>query len=296
MPLREDRIRSRRTAGEEGPVLLDRIRSSRRGMAVRLARGRLAFRIPGRMWFPEGPAYYIKSWWTDQPGSPSLSALELARPGGPGIRCRMLQQSRGRRAVPEWCSRLGKKDMPRNGHLEWKVAYAPGVLEARGYRGGAVIATERIETTGAPAQLVLTPDRTVINADGADVAVFTVSARDAQGRAVPTADNLVDLEVTGGRIIGVGDGDPGCHEPDKFTEAIALVTVEDWRGRIALPAQPPLRSRTRCSRSPCWATTRLRSPPPARSTIYQECSTCLRFPPGRWNCSCRRSAQEPPSG
>ena len=26
---------------------------------------------------------------------------------------------------------LGGKDMPRNGHLEWTVAYEPGTLEAR---------------------------------------------------------------------------------------------------------------------------------------------------------------------
>ena len=80
---------------------------------------------------------------------------------------------------------------------------------------------------------MLTPDRTAINADGTDAVVFTVAARDTQGRFVPTAGNLVNLEVTGGRIIGVGNGDPGCHEADKFTETIALFTLEDWRGRIA---------------------------------------------------------------
>jgi beta-galactosidase len=80
---------------------------------------------------------------------------------------------------------------------------------------------------------VLTPDRTVINADGADAVVFTVSAHDAQGRAVPTAGNLVDFDVTGGRIIGVGNGDPGCHEADRFTETVTLLSVEDWRGRLA---------------------------------------------------------------
>jgi beta-galactosidase len=80
---------------------------------------------------------------------------------------------------------------------------------------------------------VLTPDRTVINSDGADVAVFTVSAHDAQGRTVPTAGNLVNFEITGGRIIGVGNGDPGSHEPDRFIETIAMLPVEDWRGRIA---------------------------------------------------------------
>jgi beta-galactosidase len=55
----------------------------------------------------------------------------------------------------------------------------------------------------------------------------------------------VNFEITGGRIIGVGNGDPGCHEPDKFTETIGLFAVVDWRGRIApagttAPAKPEL--------------------------------------------------------
>jgi beta-galactosidase len=34
---------------------------------------------------------------------------------------------------------------------------------------------------------------------------------------VPIADNLVQFEVKGsGRIIGVGNGDPSSHEPDKY--------------------------------------------------------------------------------
>jgi beta-galactosidase len=43
----------------------------------------------------------------------------------------------------------------------------------------------------------------------------------------------VEFEIKGGRILGVGNGDPGCHEPDQFHEDIALLTVQDWRGRIA---------------------------------------------------------------
>jgi beta-galactosidase len=81
-----------------------------------------------------------------------------------------------------------------------------------------VAATTVIETTGAPAKLVLTTDRKSINADGEDVAVINVSAVDAQGREVPTADNLVKFEITGAKIIGVGNGDSSCHESDKGNE------------------------------------------------------------------------------
>jgi beta-galactosidase len=182
--------------------------------------------------FQKDTAYYLKSWWTDEPVLHIYPHWNWAGREGQQIDVVCFSNHEAVELFLNGVS-LGKKDMPRNGHLEWKVAYAPGALEARGYRGGRVVATTRVETTGAPAQLVLAPDRTAINADGADVAVFTIAVHDAQGRAVPTAGNLVNFDITGGRIIGVGNGDPGCHEPDRFNEAIALLNVEDWRGRIA---------------------------------------------------------------
>jgi beta-galactosidase len=79
-----------------------------------------------------------------------------------------------------------------------------------------VVLTEKRETTGKIASLRLTPDRTLIDADGEDVAVLRVEALDAQGRAIPTADDLVHFKIGGaGRLIGVGNGDPNCQESDK---------------------------------------------------------------------------------
>ena len=182
--------------------------------------------------FPKDSAYYLKSWWMDQPVLHLYPHWNWAGKEGQEINVVCYSNHEAVELFLNGVS-LGKKDLPRNSHLEWTVAYAPGTLEARGYRGGKVVETTRVETTGPAVQLVLTPDRTAINADGADVAVFTVAVRDAQGRSVPTAANLVNFEITGGRIIGVGNGDPSCHEPDQFIESVALVSVEDWRGRIA---------------------------------------------------------------
>ena len=55
-----------------------------------------------------------------------------------------------------------------------------------------------------------------INADGEDVAIVKVEALDKEGRAVPTANNLIGFNVSGeGKLIGVGNGDPNCQESDK---------------------------------------------------------------------------------
>ena len=52
--------------------------------------------------------------------------------------------------------------------------------------------------------------------------IVAVSAVDAAGRPVPTADADIAFDVKGpGRIIGVGNGNPSSHEPDTFPEGSA---------------------------------------------------------------------------
>jgi beta-galactosidase len=131
---------------------------------------------------------------------------------------------------------LGKRAMKPNSKLSWQVKYAPGTLSAKGFdAAGNVIAETKVETTGDAAQIQLTPDRKTINADGQDVSVFTVSAVDAQGSMVPVAQNNIHFSVEGaGNIIGVGNGDPSCHEPDVFvpTAPAHNIAVDKWRWEI----------------------------------------------------------------
>jgi beta-galactosidase len=171
--------------------------------------------------FPKDSFYYYQAWWTAQP------VLHLAPhwnwPGREGQE--ILVQAFSNCAEVELFlngASQGRQPMKRNSKLFWPhVRYAPGVLSAKGFdAAGRVIAETKVETTGGPAQLRLTPDRRTINADGEDVAVFTVAALDAQGRIVPSAQNPVSFAIEGaGTIIGVGNGDPNCHEPDVFTAA-----------------------------------------------------------------------------
>lgn len=81
---------------------------------------------------------------------------------------------------------------------------------------GQVVLTDKRQTTGAPAKLVLTADCTGLAADGEDVVLIRVETADKNGLIVPTADNFVRFNVTGeGVLIGVGNGDPNCQESDK---------------------------------------------------------------------------------
>lgn len=101
-------------------------------------------------------------------------------------------------------------------HVEWKVPYEPGELLAKGYRDGREIITAKVETTGNPHAIRLLPDRTELSADRCDVSMVTVEVVDDHGRVVSYADNEIAFASYGdARIIGVGNGDPSSHEPDK---------------------------------------------------------------------------------
>jgi beta-galactosidase len=165
--------------------------------------------------FPKDNFFYYQAWWGREPvlhlfphwnwqqrlGEPvsvwvhsNLEEVELFLNG----------RSQGRQKVQPLT------------HLQWQVNYEPGVIEARGLKDGKVVMTSRRETTGAPATIRLTADRSEIAADGEDIALVRVEVLDSAGRALPTADNLIKFKLTGaGILLGVGNGDPNCQESDQ---------------------------------------------------------------------------------
>jgi len=165
--------------------------------------------------FPKDNYFYYQAWWGSQPVLHLFPHWNWSGKEG--------------QEIEVWChtnldsvelflngTSLGAKSVRRNSHLEWRVKYVPGVLEARGSRDGRVVVTAKRETTGAPDRIVLRPDRLTIAGNGADVSVISAEIVDALGRTVPTASNQISFGISGpGRLIGVGNGDPSCHEPDK---------------------------------------------------------------------------------
>lgn len=196
--------------------------------------------------FPKDTYYYYKSWWGD--GDIVHLLPHWNWPGKEG------QQ------IEVWChsncervelflngASLGSKEIPRYGHAEWRVSYAPGKLEARGYRNGRLAATDIVETTGPATRIELLADRSEMLADGEDMVPVWISLLDAQGRIVPFADNEVTFTVGGaGQIAGVGNGDPSSHEPDRAAKRhafhgrlMALVQAAERPGTITLSVAAP---------------------------------------------------------
>ena len=162
----------------------------------------------------------------------------------------------------------GRQSLNVRGHLKWDVPYTAGTLQAVGYTNGVPVLTDTVVTTGAPAAITLTPDRSTIFADGRDISIITVAAVDSQGRVVPTASNLVNFSISGGMIIGVGNGNPSSHEADKGSQrsvfnglAQIIVQSDSQSGPISLTATSP-----GLTSSPLTITKALTMPPPAAPT------------------------------
>ena len=114
---------------------------------------------------------------------------------------------------------LGVKNVDPYAMATWEVPYEPGTLEAVAKTDGKEIAKTKVETTGDAVALKITPDRVSLAGDGQDALPVTIAAVDEKGRVVPGASPMVTFKVDGsGKLIGLGNGDPNCHEPEKGSD------------------------------------------------------------------------------
>lgn len=205
-----------------------------------------AFGILDTCGFPKDNFHYYRAWWGDQPVLHLFPHWNWPESLGQPIevwchtnldRVELLLNGRS----------LGVRDVPRYSHTAWTVPYAPGVLEARGFKDGRQVLTATRETTGDPAAIQLVPDRPAIAADGEDVCLVETRIVDAAGRIAPRADDMVSFAVSGsGRLIGVGNGNPSSHESDKGQRrrafnglCLAIVQATRQPGDIHVKASAP---------------------------------------------------------
>lgn len=167
--------------------------------------------------FPKNIYYYYQSWWTDEDVLHISPHWNWPDKIGKPIDVWVNTNADNVELFLNGKS-LGKKVMPRNSHLQWEVNYEPGTLEAIAYKKGKKLIS-KVETTGQAIKVVLSPDKTTLLTDGKDATVINVSFMDEKGREVPDSDNMVEFYLSGdAKIIGVGNGDPSSHEPDKCSD------------------------------------------------------------------------------
>ena len=169
--------------------------------------------------FPKNIYYYYQSWWTDKDVLHISPHWNWPEKIGKPIDVWVNTNADDVELLLNGKS-LGKKTMPRNSHLQWEVIYEPGTLEAVAYKKGKKITT-KVETTGQAYKVILSPDKTIMTADGQDANVINVSFVDKDGKEVPDANNMIYFSISdNAKIIGVGNGDPSSHEADKCVDGL----------------------------------------------------------------------------
>jgi len=97
--------------------------------------------------------------------------------------------------------------------LMWPdVVYEPGEIKVVAYdKDMKPMAEKVIRTAGEPHHIELSADRTVIDADGKDLAYINISIVDKDGNLCPHANQLVTFAVEGaGTYRASANGDPTC--------------------------------------------------------------------------------------
>lgn len=91
----------------------------------------------------------------------------------------------------------------------WQVPYEKGYLKAIAYDWDASqVAQEQRNSFQDANEIILTPDKTTLAADGTDLIFVTVTMVDCEGKTVENANNRVDVNVSkAGRLIGLDNGD-----------------------------------------------------------------------------------------
>lgn len=131
--------------------------------------------------------------------------------------------------------------------LTWDdVRYEPGSLKAIAYKNGQKWAEELVETTGKPAALQVTAEKTELKNDGTDLSFIRVAVVDSQGRVVPRSKNHLKFSVTGpAEIIATDNGDATSLLPFQLSErdaynGLALVILRSQymkQGKVVLTVE-----------------------------------------------------------
>ena len=108
-------------------------------------------------------------------------------------------------------------------HVAWRVKFTPGEIKAVSRKNGKTVATQVIRTAAQPDRIKLTPDRTVMTANGKSLTFVTVEVVDKEGNLCPHADNQVFFQLEGNATIaGVDNGSQWSLERYKDNKRRAL--------------------------------------------------------------------------
>ncbi len=128
------------------------------------------------------------------------------------------------------------------------IPYQPGVLKAVALENGKEVETAMLRTSGAPAAIKMTADRTRLSADGQDLAFITIEVVDKDGIIVPDAEIPVEVAVSGTGVLraaasaNLKDVEPTVSPKFKTWCGRGIIVVQSSRkkGKIRVEAKSQL--------------------------------------------------------
>lgn len=152
------------------------------------------------------PFYYYKAWWTDEPVL-KLTPHWNGKKGENIIiavmtNCEKITLLLNGKTIEE--RKIERYDMP-----VFTLPFEKGTLSVEGVRNGEIYYDE-IRTSGRTDFVEVTP--VVIGKTIDDVSVYEINAFDRNGEHNPTANDEVSIVVSGGKLVGVENGNPADYD------------------------------------------------------------------------------------
>ena len=142
--------------------------------------------------YPKDEAYYLKSWWTEEP------VLHICGPVCSEVtvysNCDEVELLADGKS-------LGRKPMPQDGHLSWNVESS--ALKAYGYKNGKKVLTDRYPALLKETTIALS--KPALIRDGQDVVVIDID----------TNEDELPVSVQNAQLLGWGNGNPGFKETER---------------------------------------------------------------------------------
>ena len=160
-----------------------------------------------------GPVVYIVQHWEPMDGEENKNRTIQVYTNAPSVELFVNDKS------------VGVKSVEKLGWAEWNdVAFSPGSITA--YAKGTSH-SDTVFTSGPPAKVIISVDvpsnetgtGTALVLDGQDAGLVRATVLDANDQVVPSASDRVMFTVLSGPgiIIGVGNGNPSCSQPNKVS-------------------------------------------------------------------------------
>ena len=202
--------------------------------------------------FPKDSAYVFRAEWTDYKKSPFVHIFPH------------WDFNEGQPVDVRVCSNAPRVELFYNGNsmgafdidhargtqltADFIIPYHKGELKALAYdENGNIIAEDTTRSFSDAAGLVISADKTTLNADGKDLIYVEVSAVDADGIFCANANNRVNVKVEGaGRLMGLDNGDSTDYDQYKGTsrrlfsgKMLAVIGAIERTGDITVTFSSP---------------------------------------------------------